>query len=316
MAEANIPGDAARAKALIDRSHISTEHRNPRSMGLDQLSIGEAFDLINGEDATVAAAVAAARQPICRAIELVVAAFRAGGRLIYVGAGTSGRLGVLDAAECPPTFLTDPVMVQGIIAGGTEALTRSIEGAEDRADDGAAAIAERRVGPNDVVFAVATGGTTPYVHGAIACARQRGAKTVFLACVPTEQVPDQADVSIRVLTGPEVVTGSTRMKAGTATKMVLNMVTTIALVQLGKVYQNLMVDVNTQANAKLVDRGERIVQTLTGLSRIDAKSLLESADGRVKTALVMHARKVDRATAEGMLKEAQGRVRRHLDPVP
>jgi N-acetylmuramic acid 6-phosphate etherase len=221
-------------------------------------------------DAGIAAAVAAAKADICRAIELVVEAFRAGGRLIYVGAGTSGRLGVLDAAECPPTFLSDPCMVQGVIAGGAEALTRSIEGAEDRLEDGAKAMDHREVGPNDVVFAVATGGTTPFVHGAIQRARQRGAKTVFFACVPENQVEDEADVSIRVITGPEVLTGSTRMKAGTATKMVLNMVTTIAMVQIGKVYENLMVDVNTSSNAKLRERGARIIQTLTGLTKSDA----------------------------------------------
>ncbi len=276
-------------------------------MRLDRISVGEAFDLINAEDADVAAAVAAQRENICRAIELVVAAFKAGGRLIYVGAGTSGRLGVLDASECPPTFLTDPQMVQGIIAGGAAALTRSIEGAEDRTTDGERAIEERLVGANDLVFGIATGGTTPFVHGAISAARKRGAGTVFMACVPQEQVDDEADVSIRVLTGPEVVTGSTRMKAGTATKMVLNMVTTIAMVQLGKVYENLMVDVNTGANAKLVDRGTRIIQTVTGLSREEAGELLASAKGRVKTALVMHAHKVDRAVAEKMLVETDGK---------
>ena len=298
---------------MDDRSHLTTEHRNPRSRRLDRLSVAEAFNLINGEDAGVAAAVAAARDDICRAIGLIVAAFRAGGRLIYVGAGTSGRLGVLDAAECPPTFLSDPQTVQGIIAGGPDALTRSIEGAEDRPGAGEAAMDEKSVGPDDVVFAIATGGTTPYVHGALRRAKQRGAKTVFLACVPKDQVTDDADVSIRVVTGPEVVTGSTRMKAGTATKMVLNMVSTIAMVQVGKVYQNLMVDVNTRANAKLVDRGTRMIQAITGLGREDARALLESAEGRVKTALVMNARMVDRQAAEALLEDADGHVARILD---
>jgi len=298
---------------MDDRSHLTTEHRNPRSRRLDRLSVAEAFNLINGEDAGVAAAVAAARDDICRAIGLIVAAFRAGGRLIYVGAGTSGRLGVLDAAECPPTFLSDPQTVQGIIAGGPDALTRSIEGAEDRPGAGEAAMDEKSVGPDDVVFAIATGGTTPYVHGALRRAKQREAKTVFLACVPKDQVTDDADVSIRVVTGPEVVTGSTRMKAGTATKMVLNMVSTIAMVQVGKVYQNLMVDVNTRANAKLVDRGTRMIQAITGLGREDARALLESAEGRVKTALVMNARMVDRQAAEALLEDADGHVARILD---
>ena len=277
------------------------------------MSIGEAFDLIHREDAGVAAAVAAARDDICRAIELVVAAFRAGWRLIYVGAGTSGRLGVLDAAECPPTFLSDPPTVQGVIAGGVEALTRSVEGAEDHPEAGEAAMDEKKVSPNDVVFAIATGGTTPFVHGALRRARQRGAKTVFLACVPKDQAADEADVSIRVITGPEVVTGSTRMKAGTATKMVLNMVSTIAMVQMGKVFQNLMVDVNTRVNAKLVDRGTRMIQTITGMGRDNANALLEAACGRVKTALVMHARRVDQAAAEAMLKAAAGQVGRIID---
>ena len=298
---------------MDDRGHLTTEHRNPRSRRLDRLSVAEAFDLISSEDATIARAVAAARDDICRAIELVVAAFRAGGRLIYVGAGTSGRLGVLDATECPPTFLSDSQTVQGIIAGGPDALTRSVEGAEDRPGAGEAAIDDKTPGPNDVVFAIATGGTTPFVHGALRRAKQRGAKTVFLACVPKDQVTDDADVSIRVVTGPEVVTGSTRMKAGTATKMVLNMVSTIAMVQVGKVYQNLMVDMNTRANAKLVDRGTRMIQTITGVDRDEARALLESAGGRVKTALVMRARKIDRPAAEALLTDADGHVGRIID---
>ncbi len=298
---------------MDDRSHLTTEHRNPRSRDLDRLSVAEAFALINSEDAKVAGVVAAARPEICRAVELVVAAFRAGGRLIYVGAGTSGRLGVLDAAECPPTFLSDPKTVQGIMAGGPDALTRSVEGVEDRPEAGEAAIDEKAVGPDDVVFAIATGGTTPFVHGALRRAKLRGGKTVFLACVPKDQVTDDADVSIRVVTGPEVVTGSTRMKAGSATKMILNMVSTIAMVQVGKVYRNLMVDVNTRANAKLVDRGTRMIQTITGLERDDARKLLESAGGRVKTALVMHAREVDRPAAEALLNEADGHVGRIID---
>lgn len=293
---------------MDDRGHLTTEDRNSQSMRLDRLSIDEAFELINREDATVAAAVAATGSDIRRAIELVAAAFRAGGSLIYVGAGTSGRLGVLDATECPPTFLSDPSMVQGVIAGGMEALTRSVEGAEDHPEDGEAAMDERGVGPADVVFAIATGGTTPFVHGALRRARQLGAKTVFLACVPKEQVADEADVSIRVIVGPEVVTGSTRMKAGTATKMVLNMVTTIAMVRTGKIYENLMVDVNTAANAKLLDRGTRIIQTITGLTRQASGALLEAAGGHVKTAIVMHVRKVDRAAAETLLAKADGHV--------
>lgn len=298
---------------MDDRSELTTEHRNERSMRMDQLSAVQMFDLINDEDASISGAIAAARSDICQAIERVIESFRRGGRLIYVGAGTSGRLGVLDAAECPPTFLSDPSQVIGIIAGGHDALIRSIEGAEDHPEDGQSAMDYHEVGNKDTVFGITTGGTTPFVHGAIQRAKERGATTVFFACVSKDQVSDEADVSIRVITGPEVLTGSTRMKAGTATKMVLNMITTIAMVQTGKVYQNLMVDVNTSANAKLIDRGIRIIQTITGLSRIAAKGLLEEADGKVKTALVMHSRGVGKQEAQQLLAEVYGNVGRILD---
>jgi N-acetylmuramic acid 6-phosphate etherase len=296
-----------------DRGHFLTELRNPHSLRLDRMSVGEAFDMMNAEDATVAGAVAAARESICRAIELVVAAFQSGGRLIYVGAGTSGRLGVLDASECPPTFLSDPKMVQGVIAGGWDALRRSIEGAEDYPEHAAAVIDEMQVGPHDVVFGISTGGSTPYVHGALQQAKQRGAQTVFFACVTEAQCAADADVCIRVLVGPEVVTGSTRLKAGTATKMVLNMVTTLAMVRIGKVYENLMVDVNTRANRKLVDRGTRMIQTVTGLERSAAAELLQQSGGHVKTALVMHRRGVDRKEAERLLALHQGHLASTLE---
>ncbi len=293
---------------MQNRGHLLTELRNPRSTHLDRMSIAEAVDLMNSEDATVAPAVAAARVDICRAIELVVAAFNAGGRLIYVGAGTSGRLGVLDAAECPPTFLSDPRMVQGVIAGGYDALRRSIENAEDFPADGAAKIDELDVGPRDVVMGITTGGTTPYVHGALQRARQRGAKTIFFGCVAGADVADDADVSIRVLVGPEILAGSTRLKAGTATKMVLNMITTISMVRIGKTFENLMVDVNTRVNSKLIERGTRIIQATTNLDLAAARTLLDQAGGHVKTALVMHARGVDRPTAERLLTDHHGHV--------
>ncbi len=293
---------------MDDRGHLVTELRNARSSRLDTLSTAEAFDLINSEDATVAGAVAAAREDICRAIDLVVDAFQAGGRLVYVGAGTSGRLGVIDAAECPPTFLTDPEMVRAVIAGGTDAISRSVEGAEDSPEGGAAAMDDHRISAPDVVLGIASGGTTPFVHGALCRARQRGARTVFFACVPQEQAADEADVSIRVLTGPEVLTGSTRLKAGTATKMVLNMVTTIAMVRLGKTLGNLMIDVNAGANRKLIDRAVRMIRAETGLSRQAARGLLDSAGGRVKTALVMHATGEQRGAAERLLREANGHL--------
>lgn len=293
---------------MQDRGHLLTELRNPRSMQIDRVPISEAFDIINAEDAGVARAVAAAKDDVCRAVELVTAAFEAGGRLLYIGAGTSGRLGVLDAAECPPTFLSDPQMVQGVIAGGWDALRRAVEGAEDDPERGAAEIDALGIEARDVVMGITTGGTTPFVHGALKRARERGAKTIFFGCVAADHVPDEADVSIRVLVGPEVITGSTRMKAGTATKLVLNMITTISMVRIGKIYQNLMVDVNTRANRKLVDRGARIIMTVTGLERGAAAALLEKAGGRVKTAIVMHARGVDRAPAEQLLAQTQGHV--------
>ncbi len=285
-----------------------TEQRNPRSRRIDLGSPLEIVDLINQEDRRVPEAVAEEREAIARAVELAVEAFRAGGRLVYVGAGTSGRLGVLDAAEMPPTFGTDPEMVQGIIAGGYDALVRSKEGAEDHPEDGAAAVDEREVGPHDFVLGIATSGTTPYVHGALARARERGARTGFLLCTPPDdELRETHDVVIAPLVGPEVITGSTRMKAGTATKLVLNTITTGAMVRIGKVYGNLMVDLQVTAE-KLRDRGQRILMELLGVERDRAAALLDEADGHVKTALVMGRLDVDRARARTLLEEAGGRV--------
>jgi len=296
-----------------DRGHLLTEQRNRASATIDRMSVAEAFDVMSAEDALVAEAVARCKPQICDAAERIVAALRRGGRLFYVGAGTSGRLGVLDSAECPPTFLSDPSMVQGIIAGGDDALRRPVEGAEDDRDAARDVIDERRVGPDDVVMGIASGGTTPFVHTALARAKERGAATIFFACVPADQVPDQADVSIRVLTGPEVVTGSTRLKAGTATKMVLNMITTLSMVQLGKIHGNLMIDVDTRTNAKLVDRAIRIISMETGLIRDDALTLLRSAGGRAKTAIVMHHCRVNADRAEELLQRHDGLIYRVLE---
>jgi N-acetylmuramic acid 6-phosphate etherase len=291
-----------------DRGHLLTEQANERSIAIDAMSVDDAFEVMSAEDATVAGAVGYAKPQICAAIELVVEAFRAGGRLIYVGAGTSGRLGVLDAAECPPTFLSDPSMVQGVIAGGSEALRRSIEGAEDVALAGSAAIDAKQVGAKDVVFGIATGGTTPYVHAALDRAKSLGAKTIFFACVPVDQVSDDADVSIRVLTGPEVITGSTRLKAGTATKMVLNMISTLSMVGIGKVHGNLMVDLNTRGCDKLRDRAVRVLQAVTDLDRAQATQLLKDTGGHVKTAIVMQLVGVDRDLARALLDRHGGRI--------
>ena len=268
--------------------HRLTEQRNPRSDRIDRMSPVEIVRLINREDRAVAEAVGREVEAVARAVELAVEAFRAGGRLLYVGAGTSGRLGVLDAAEMPPTFGTDPEMVQGVIAGGPAALVRAQEGAEDSPEDGAAAIDEREAGPRDFVIGIATSGTTPFVHGALARARERGARTGFLLCTPPAEALRRAhDVVIAPLTGPEVVTGSTRMKAGTATKMVLNSITTGAMVRLGKVDGHLMVDLQVTC-AKLQDRGERILMAALGLGRAEARELLARAEGHVKTGLAMH----------------------------
>lgn len=275
------------------------------------MSVEDGAALMNSQDARAVEAVASQRQQIAAAIDLVVAAFRAGGRLLYFGAGTSGRLGVLDAAECPPTFRTDPQMVVGTIAGGDAAMFRAQEGAEDRAEDGAAAVDAKNAGDIDVVIGIAAGGTTPYVHGALRRARDRGAKTVFLTCVQAIESEPPVDVIIRPLTGPEVVTGSTRLKAGTATKLVLNTITTIAMVQLGKVYENLMVDLRA-TNAKLQDRARRIVGTVTGLSGSEAESLLKAADGHVKLAILMHERGINAAVAKSILERENGDLRRAM----
>ncbi|MDE2979838.1 MAG: N-acetylmuramic acid 6-phosphate etherase [Gemmatimonadota bacterium] len=285
-----------------------TEQRNPRSEAIDRRSSLEIVRIINDEDRSVAEAVRSEAAAIAEAVDLAVASFRSGGRLIYVGAGTSGRLGVLDATEMPPTYGTDPEMVQGVIAGGLKALVRSQEGAEDNPADGAVAMEEREVGPRDFVMGIATSGTTPYVHGALARARERGARTGFLLCTPPGRaLRAEHDVVIAPLTGPEVVTGSTRMKAGTATKMVLNTLTTAAMIRLGKVDGNLMVDLQVTCE-KLRDRGARILMATLGLGRESATGLLGRAGGHVKTALVMHRLGLERNEAKEALERVHGVV--------
>jgi N-acetylmuramic acid 6-phosphate etherase len=287
-----------------------TEQRNPTSTHVDELDALGIVDLMNAEDRGVAEAVGREREAIARALTFAERAFRSGGHLIYVGAGTSGRLGVLDAAEMPPTYGTDPSLVQGVIAGGYEALVRAQEGAEDHPEDGAAAMDERGVGAKDFVLGIATSGTTPYVHGALARARELGARTGLLLCTPPrEEWLASYDVVIAPLVGAEVVTGSTRMKAGTATKLVLNTITTGAMVRLGKVYGNLMVDLQVTC-AKLQDRGERILGEVLGIEREAAAELLEAADGHVKTALVMSRLGVDAREARERLDEADGVIAR------
>ena len=293
-----------------------TEQRNPRTADIDLADALAIVDMINAEDQRVAAAVATQRVVIARVIDAVEHSFRGGGRLFYVGAGTSGRLGVLDASEIPPTFGAEHTLVQGIIAGGEAALTRSQEGAEDNIDDGAEQIVQRGVRENDVVIGIAASGTTPWVRSALTQAREFGAVTVIVACSPPPaETLVVADHHIIAIVGPEVVTGSTRMKAGTATKLILNTITTGAMIRLGKTYGNLMVDLRA-TNAKLRDRSERIVSEVTSLDRADARELLDRAGGRVKVALVMHALGVDASDAVVRLEAAGGVIRRVLPDAP
>ena len=291
----------------------TTEKRNPRTENIDELSTAEIVELINAEDTIVPKAVATQRKQIAAAVDMIVDRFHRGGRLFYVGAGTSGRLGVLDASECPPTFGVRPSLVQGIIAGGRRALVRSIEGAEDFPADGAAAIDKKRIQPRDVVVGLAACGLTPYVRGALRRARQIGAGTVFVTCAPEAVDSSPAEIVINPVVGPEVVTGSTRMKAGTATKLVLNTLTTTAMIKMGKVYGNLMVDLRA-VNNKLRDRSVRIVMDVTGLSRPRARALLTKAEGKLKAALVMHFRRVDLKAALAILKENDEFLRSALAP--
>ena len=297
---------------LKDRSKLTTEKRNIRSRDIDTRSTLEIVDIINAEDRKVAPAVHKERRSIAKAADIIAETLKEGGRLIYVGAGTSGRLGVLDASECPPTFGTDPAMVQGIIAGGRRALVRTAEGAEDHARDGAFALAKKRLKPRDVVVGIATCGLTPYVLGAIKYAGKVGARTIFITCSPEATPGIKADVIINPVVGPEVITGSTRMKAGTATKLVLNTLTTTAMIKLGKVYGNLMVDLKATSR-KLRDRAERIVMQMTGLTRSGARKLLKKANGQAKVAIVMHFRQIGSDEAVQLLKDAGGSLRKAIE---
>ena len=289
---------------------LLTEQRNAASAGIDEADSLQILRTMNAEDAGVAAAVGKVLEDVARATDLVVDAFQNGGRLVYVGAGTSGRLGVLDASECPPTFGSDPGTVVGIIAGGDAALRRSQEGAEDRAEDGAKALREVQLGTSDVVMGIAASGVTPFVLGALEEAGRRGAATVFFTCNPASTQLAAADVKIAPVVGPEVIAGSTRLKAGTATKLVLNMITTAAMIRVGKVYDNLMVDLAPSCE-KLRDRAERILQTLTDLTPEAARERLADA-GDLKTALVMTKRAVSRDTARRLLKASKGVVKKAL----
>jgi N-acetylmuramic acid 6-phosphate etherase len=292
-------------------ARLATEQRNPRTIELDRLEVGPLLQLISDEDRAVHDAVAHELAAIAKAVGLVVATIREGGRLIYVGAGTSGRLGVLDASECPPTFGSNPEQVQGIIAGGYEALVRAVEGAEDREAEGENAILEKKVGPKDTVIGLAASRRTPFVVAALRVARRLGARTAYVTCTPRAEFTLDVDVAICPEVGPEVLMGSTRMKAGTAQKLVLNMITTAAFVRTGKAYENMMVDLMATSE-KLVARSRRTVMTVTGVDLETANRALEQAGKSVKTAIVMIKLGCTRVEAEARLSRAGGFVRAAL----
>lgn len=299
-------------KELFDSlKNLDTEQRNEQTMHIDLADPLEIVTLINSEDQKVAEEVHKKLPEIAQAVDLISQALSVGGRLLYFGAGTSGRLGVLDAAECPPTFGTDPSVVQGFIAGGKEAMFVAQEGAEDSEEVGAKAVLDAEVTTVDVVCGIAASGRTPYVHGAIKKASKIGAKTLFITTVPEKQLTISADVVIDVPVGPEVIMGSTRMKSGTAQKMVLNMLTTGAMIRQGKIYENVMVDLQL-TNKKLVERAKRIITTFSGVDYHRAGDLLNKAGGHVKTALVMALAGVEEARAIELLKQHNGFIRRVL----
>lgn len=291
---------------------LTTEARNPASAAIDALSALEIVRLMNAEDARVASAVAAVAEPIAEAVEVIARQLSRGGRLIYMGAGTSGRLGVLDASECPPTFSTPPEMVVGLIAGGYQALTRAIEGAEDHPEDGKRDLLAANLQDKDVVVGIATSGRTPYVLGGLTYANELGAFTIGFSCNDACDLSRHARIMINPIVGPEVISGSTRLKAGTATKLVLNMLTTAAMVRMGKTYGNLMVDLRA-TNSKLALRSCRIVEELTGLDAAAARELLHSCSGELKTAIVAHSRSLSPESARQLLNDVGGHLRQAID---
>ncbi|MDM7952194.1 MAG: N-acetylmuramic acid 6-phosphate etherase [Cyanobium sp. CZS 25K] len=295
-----------------DRGHLLTEQPNPASEDLDRLPTPALVDLFCANDLLPQQAVAAAAPALAAAIDAIASRLSSGGRLFYLGAGTSGRLGVLDAAECPPTFCSPPELVQGVLAGGAAALLRSSEGLEDLSEAGRDDLAQRGFGAADALVGIAAGGTTPYVLGGLAHGRALGALTVAMACVPTEQVPMPCDIDIRLLTGPELLTGSTRLKAGTATKMALNILSTGVMVRLGKVYGNRMVDVAV-TNSKLEDRALRILRDLAGVPRQAGLDLLERSGGSVRLALLMAASGLEPEAARAALAQHGPGLRQCLE---
>lgn len=292
--------------------NLVTEARNEASNGVDSKSIHQILHIINAEDQRIPAIVEKEIPYIEKAVEILVTAFKNGGRLFYIGAGTSGRLGVLDASECPPTFGTDPGMIQGIMAGGFSALIKAIEGSEDLADQGAADLVEKGFTSKDVVCGIAASQRTPYVIGALEEAKRLGGKSLYITCNHRSELQLDVDVSICPVVGPEVVMGSTRMKAGTATKLVLNMLTTCTMIRLGKVYDNMMVDLQMNSK-KLEERSKRTVMMITGVDYKEAEEVLEQSGGHVKTALVMILAEVPAEVAKARLLENDGFVRKAIE---
>lgn len=301
-----------RRALLSELDQLVSEGRNPNSLGIDMMSSRDILTTINGEDKSVAFAVELVISAIEQAVEAIVTAFNEGGRLIYLGAGTSGRLGVLDASECPPTFGVAPGMVIGLIAGGRDALTRASEGAEDRTEDGAADLDNIGINARDVVVGIAVSGRTPYVIGGLDHARKKGATTVALSCNPHSTIARIADISIAPVVGPEVLTGSTRLKSGTAQKLVLNMLTTASMIRIGKTYQNLMVDLHA-SNEKLMARAVRIVMQATECSAHEAERALEKTGNDVKVAILVQLTGVDVTTATKALNSTNGFLRRAIE---
>lgn len=314
MAVLTIKADMEKERFTADDSleHLTTEADNPASAALHRLSAIEIVRLMNREDATVAAAVAKEAHAIASAIHGIVDRLRHGGRLVYVGAGTSGRLGVLDATECPPTFNASPGQVVGIIAGGPTALTQAIEGAEDHPEFAAADLAAISLSSRDVVVGIATSGRTPYVLGALDFARRQRSLTIALTCNADSRMEVSSDITIAPIVGPEVLSGSTRLKAGTATKMILNMLSTGAMVLLGKTYGNLLVDLKA-TNTKLHDRARRIVEAITGLRSEAASGLLARCSGEVKTAIVSQLKSIEPIEARSLLAKSNGIIREALN---
>lgn len=312
MASRSTPPDWQKRGAGSSLQHLTTEGSNPASEVIDTLSPLEIVRLINREDAHVAEAVGKESKVIAEAVQIIADRLRKGGRLIYLGAGTSGRLGVLDAAECPPTFSAPPEQVVGLIAGGPSAMFRAAEGIEDYPEHGRTDLIKLRLCSQDVVVGIATSGRTPYVVGGLEYAKSMGAATIALTCNESSELDTVASLIIRPIVGPEVISGSTRMKAGTATKLVLNTLTTGAMVLLGKTFGNLMVDLRA-TNTKLIDRSRRILVGLTGLADDAAEELLERCDGELKTAIVSCKREVSPAEARDLLNIAGGHLRVALE---